>query len=93
MRGKDLYARILEIQLPWRVDDLKLRLEADEVQVRVSNDPAALRCPICGQEAPGYATRQRRWRHLDTCQDRTLVLAAEPRVQCTQHGVVQITIP
>ena len=32
-------------------------------------------------------------RHLDTMQHRTLVVAAVPRVQCDEHGVIQITVP
>ena len=42
---------------------------------------------------PGYDTRERRWRHLDTCQYRTILIAAAPRVRCPVHGVGQVTIP
>ena len=93
MRDKDLYAAILGLQPPWHVDEVTLRLEVGEVQVRVASDRAALRCPTCGQAAPGYDTRERRWRHLDTCQYRTIVVAEVPRVQCAQHGVGQIRLP
>ena len=93
MRDKDLYARILGIQLPWRVQDVTLRLEAAEVQVMLGADRAALRCPTCGADCPGYDTRERRWRHLDTCQYRTILIAAAPRVRCPVHGVGQVTIP
>ena len=93
MRDKDLYAAILGLQPPWHVEEVTLRLEAGEVQVRVASDRGALRCPTCGQEAPGYDTRERRWRHLDTCQYRTILVAAVPRVRCPQHGVGQVTLP
>lgn len=93
MRDKDLYARILGIQSPWRVSDVELHLEAGEVQVFVGAEPAAYRCPSCSKECPGYDSRQRRWRHLDTCQYRTILIADLPRVQCEDHGVVQITVP
>jgi transposase len=93
MRDKDLYARILGIQLPWRVRDVELQLEAGEVHVVVGADRAALRCPECGAACPGYDRRERRWRHLDTCQYRTILIAAVPRVRCATHGVVQVAVP
>jgi len=93
MRDKELYARILGIQPPWRVQDVQLHLEAGEVHVMVAVERAALRCPECGEVGPGYDRRERRWRHLDTCQYRTILIAAVPRVQCATHGVVQMAIP
>lgn len=93
MHDKDLYARILGIQLPWRVQDVELRLDAGEVHVRLGIERTALQCPTCGAESPGYDTRERRWRHLDTCQYRTIVTAEVPRVCCATHGVVQVLLP
>ena len=63
MRDKDLYARILNIEAPWRVD-VELNLQQGEVVVHVEHDGKALNCPECGQPARRYDTRQRRWRHL-----------------------------
>jgi hypothetical protein len=34
----------------------------------------------------------RRWRHLNTMQYRTIRLADVPRVQCDEHGVVQVAV-
>lgn len=93
MRDTELYARILGIEAPWRVEAVHLQPEAGEVQVRVAAAPAALQCPTCGAACPGYDHRERRWRHLDTCQYRTLLVAAVPRVQCPTHGVVQVAVP
>ena len=50
-------------------------------------------CPTCGKESPGYDTRPRRWRHLDTCQYKTILAADVPRVQCEAHGVVTVSVP
>ncbi len=38
-------------------------------------------CPTCGEASPGYDTRHRRWRHLDTMQYRTVIEAEVPRVR------------
>ena len=37
--------------------------------------------------------RQRRWRHLDTCQYQTILAAGVPRVECEEHKVRQVGIP
>ena len=50
-------------------------------------------CPTCGRASPGYDTRERRWRHLDTCQYQTILVAAVPRVECPEDGVVQVDVP
>ena len=90
MRDRELSARLLGIEAPWHVQDVELRLEEGEVQVRLAPAAAVLRCPHCGDAAPGYDARERRWRHLDSCQYRTIAIAEVPRVACATHGVVQI---
>lgn len=94
MRDTDLYAQILNVQAPWTVEDVELDRSGGEVRVHVAYDGGApLVCPECQQAVPGYDTRQRQWRHLDTCQLRTLLVADVPRVNCPEHGVRQIEVP
>ena len=94
MRDKDLYAQILGIGPPWSVAEVELRTEEDEVHIHVERDEhVALACPSCGQQGPGYDRRERRWRHLDTCQLKTIVVADVPRVKCPEHGVVTVELP
>jgi len=94
MRDKELYATILGLQAPWIVEDVELSPETEEVSVRIGwQRGATLRCPECGAACPGYDTRRRSWRHLDTCQYRTVLVAEVPRVKCSEHGVRQIEVP
>ena len=94
MRDKELYAQILGITSPWIVREVELALPAGEVIVHLDLDSSfKLTCPICGEACPGYDTRSRRWRHLDTCQYRTVIAADVPRVECSEHGVHQISVP
>ena len=95
MQDRTLYARLLGIEDPWEVTDVTLRLAEDQaVVVRVAMDPSrALQCPRCQAPCSRYDCRERRWRHLDTMQYRTLLVAEVPRVRCDEHGVVQIAVP
>ncbi len=68
MRDKDLYAKILGIESPWRVTEVDLALEEGEVLVHLINGEKRPPCPECGKPCSGDDTRSRRWRHLDTCQ-------------------------
>lgn len=51
------------------------------------------RCPQCGRACPGYDRQRRKWRHLDTCQMQTVLLAEVPRVECPEHGVHLVRVP
>lgn len=94
MRDKDLYAQILGIKSPWQVSRVELAVSEGEVTVHVEQEEGAkLCCPTCGQISPGYDSRKRRWRHLDTCQYKTILVADVPRVRCKEHGVVTMSVP
>ena len=93
MHDKELYAVILNIEEPWRVADVELNEQEGEVVVQVEHDGGPVRCPQCGQPARRYDTRRRRWRHLDTCEYRTILVAQMPRVLCERHKVKQVGGP
>ena len=93
MRDKELYTQILGIQTPWEVSDIELDMKAGEVKVYVKQKPGTKQeCPKCGASCSGYDKRRRQWRHLDTCQLKTLLVADLPRVQCAEHGVVSVHV-
>ena len=94
MKDHALYEQLLGIASPWRVRDVQLKLTDGEVLVHLGLDESAIPvCPTCGEPAPSYDTRERRWRHLDTMQYRTLLIAAVPRVNCRTHGIHAIGVP
>ena len=94
MHDIGLYAAILGIKAPWQVTAVELRVKEEEVLVSVAARPESrLPCPSCGKPCAGYDTRRRTWRHLDTCQFKTFVVADVPRIKCEEHGVVQIEVP
>lgn len=94
MRDKQLYQQILGIESPWRVMAVDVAVEEGEVRVRVEATSGTRHgCPQCGKRCAGYDRRTRRWRHLDTCQLKTILVAEVPRVRCPEHGVVMVDVP
>ena len=91
---KSLYAAILGVKEPWRVESVELRLAQGEVHIRVALPSETLWvCPECHAAASIHDHRERMWRHLDTCQYRTLVHARVPRLNCPTHGIRQVRVP
>ena len=95
MRDTGLYEKILGLKAPWRVSEVTMDKEAETITVRVELPPAAtLDCPACGREGCAIKDRQpRTWRHLDTCQFKTLISAPLPRTECPDCGVKTIAPP
>jgi transposase len=94
MKDTELYARLLGLASPWQVTDVTFLPQQRSVTVKVAADEGAQWCcPQCGHPSPGYDKRTREWRHLDTMQFKTLLEAEVPRVQCPEHGVLQVKVP
>ena len=95
MQDRELYRRILGIEAPWQVDTVELKLEAGEVHVcLVHRDRMKWPCPECGLACKLYDHQtERQWRHLDTCQYRTILHAEPPRSACPEHGARVVKLP
>ena len=95
MQDHELYRRILGIEAPWQVERVELQLQQGEVHVYLAhqNNPEWA-CAECGALGPLYDHQpEREWRHLDSCQYRTILHAAPPRTQCSEHGVRVVKLP
>lgn len=93
MNDRKLYEQILGITAPWHVEEVQLKLESGQILIRVEGSSAVDVCPECGEQGPRHDTSERRWRHLDTCQYQTILVATVPRIRCDEHGVRQIRVP
>ena len=95
MKDVELYREILGITSPWIVDHVVLNPEGTDVYVHLAEDSEAKwTCPECAQPCPVYDHRaERQWRHLDSCQFRTYLVAAVPRVNCPTHGIRTAAVP
>ncbi len=95
MQDRELYFQILGLVKPWKVKDVGLRMEEQEVDVWIEwpegQDGV---CPDCKKKCMIYDhAEERRWRHLDTCQFKTILCCSVPRVECAKHGVVTMHVP
>ena len=80
MQDRELYRQILGIETPWLVDRVELKLDEGEIHVYVDHKETDWPCSECGRPCRLYDHQsERRWRHLDTCQSRTILRAAVPR--------------
>ena len=95
MQDSELYSRILGIAAPWRVERVELKLQQGEVHVYLGHeDKQDWPCAECGAQCALYDHQaERQWRHLDTCQYRTILHASPPRSECAEHGVRVVKLP
>lgn len=95
MRDTELYRQILGIESPWTVDRVDLNTDKGRVDVYVEHKQGvSWSCPECQKVlACRDHAEERSWRHLDTCQYQTLLHARIPRVECPDHGVLQVRVP
>ncbi|NKC13266.1 MAG: hypothetical protein GKR94_14045 [Gammaproteobacteria bacterium] len=85
MRDKKLYSQILGIETPWFVSDVELSLQAQQVKVFIEHTgKKGCQCRVCAKPCPGYDHIIQKWRHWDTCQFQTILVARVPRVQCPE---------
>ena len=91
MQVEDFYTKILGIEEPWSISDVRLEKKS-LVHVHLEHEEGLRwKCPCCERKLPIYDhSEERRWRHLDTCQYETWLYARIPRVKCPEHGVKQV---
>ena len=95
MRDRALFARLLALQNPWRVQRVALDLPQHQLDLWLTHRRnASFRCPECGSRSPLYDhLPDRKWRHLDHGDCLTWLHARVPRVACPEPGIRQIRIP
>lgn len=88
------YQQILGDTSPWDVSEVRLDVArlVNEVHLTVRPD-AIWGCPQCHGRMHVKQWRTRRWRHLDSCQFKTILEAAVPVVECSEHGSQTVQVP
>jgi tetratricopeptide (TPR) repeat protein len=95
MEAATFYQKLLNLAAPWYVKDVVVEEDAPRVSVYLDHTEAALfACPVCARSIPVCEhTEEKTWRHLDTCQKQTHLLAKLPVVTCPEHGKQTIATP
>jgi transposase len=81
MQDIQLYEQLLGLQAPWKVEAVKLDVAAQQIEVRVVCQETVWGCPECGERMHIHEWEERRWRHLDSCQFQTILVAR----MCRRH--------
>ena len=91
----DLFQRALGLEEPWEVKEVKFDAERRRLDLRVDfRKGARFPCPECGRAGcPVHDTEAHTWRHLNFFEHEAYLTARVPRVECSEHGVRQVTVP
>ncbi len=88
------YSLLLGLDTAWTVSDVSLFLEESRVEITLAHGGGRIACPECGGQCTiADHGPQRSWRHLDTMQFETKILASTPRADCKTCGVKTIAVP
>src|ERR1035438_5055358 len=67
--------------------------EFSGLDVRVGFADTLWGCPQCQQRMQIHDYEERRWRHLDSCQFKTIIVSRVPSVRCPEHGSQTVAVP
>jgi len=93
MKDFQLYQQILGLIAPWQVESVTLKLKEREIEVRVTCAQTHWGCSQCQRRMEIHDYEERRWRHLDSCQFKTILVSRVPIVRCAEHGAQTVVVP
>jgi transposase len=93
MDDKTFFTKLLGLKDPWLITKVELDTNGKRVDIYIEHrNGVRFPCPLCQQFSGIYDhTPEREFRHLNVCQMLAYLHVRVPRVQCTTHGVQQIT--
>ena len=92
MEEATFFTQLLGITRPWFISNVELKKAENWVDIHIDHSSGfAFPCPKCQRLCSGYDhTREREFRHLNVCQMATFIHVRLPRIECPEHGVLQI---
>ena len=93
MKDTQLYERMLGLEKPWAVESVRLERELESIVVKVRCHKTVWVCPDTRQRIHVHGYEKRRWRHLDTCQYKTIIEADVPRLKYPDGKTRMLDVP
>ena len=94
---ESVYTEILGLRSPWRISNVDFNVDKGEVVIDVEYPKGTKAiCPEegCAKECLIHDRAPvREWRHLDTCQLKTIIKCEVPRTHCPDHNIKNINVP
>ncbi|NTV68293.1 MAG: transposase family protein, partial [Chlorobaculum sp.] len=88
------YQQLLGLPETWKVSDVRLSMSGTRIAIHLEYIGPKVECPECGNAGRIYdQAPEQRWRHLDTMQYETHLIARIPRCECKEHGVKTMKVP
>jgi len=88
------YQQLLGLPSTWKVENVDLSMPGKRVTIKLKHVGQDVKCPECGTSCSIYDhAPEQRWRHLDTMQFETILVARLPRGNCKEHGVKTVAAP
>ncbi|NKB23378.1 MAG: hypothetical protein GKR87_03130 [Kiritimatiellae bacterium] len=87
------YQRLLGLKDSWAVQSVNLSVENRKVSIEVQYESVEASCSKYAKIYKIYDHQEKRsWRHLDPLQFVTELHSTTPRINCTQHGILNIKV-
>ncbi len=94
MKDTALFTHLLGLSAPWRIMAITPDLIDKSMTIQI-DWPKGTKgaCSTCNALCAVYDHReQRTWRHLDTMQFKTRLVAQVPRIHCKEHGIKSLKV-
>lgn len=94
MEIHQFYAQSIGVRAPWKVTNVKINAEKNQVEVRVECKRTTNWVdPESKERAHVHGWVEREWRHLDTCEYETVIQAQVPRLKLKSGKTIQAVVP
>jgi transposase len=93
MRDVEFFQKALELKEPWKVNAVRMDLAGRKVEIDIECSKQVWADPESGQRAHLHGYEERKWRHLDTMQFETILIAKVPRIKYTDGRTELLPVP